>query len=896
MADGRWPWIAVPPLPLLVVAEDGCIADANPRLLELTGYGAEELLDQPVEVLIPEHRHAEHPGLGEGLLAGPTARKMGGGRDTVVRTKGGAYIPVQLDLARLGTDHLVASVVDLRERERRSRAAERAHHDERLASLGKLAATVAHEINNPLAYVSANLSIASRHVASREPQILPGGITLAKTLDESQRGLSRIATLVRQLQHGSRDGGEAEPLAPVLLCEAVQIASAMVRGDLLRSAHYVEDFDESLPPIPARQSQLVQIATNLLVNATQALEGHEVSERIIRVSTHRHATHQELWVEDSGPGVPPSLRARVLEPFFTTKPAGVGTGLGLAVTNELVAAHRGRLRVETREGGGARFVVELPGSTAPALVAPTTPPAEVETERLRRILFIDDEAGLRDILPKLLRPHEVVSLDAASALERIVRANDLAFDAVLCDLMMPDVDGQALYEQIRDNAPSLLGRFIVCTGGVVGQRARNFLEVARPPVLEKPVSRAEILRAVEQVCTAEPVVLDTDLEHAESTRIAATLRAERRGFIPASLPPDEASRLSALHATGLLDTPAEERFDRITRIARQLFDVPIALVSLVDEDRQWFKSCQGLSTRETGRHVAFCSHAVLEDRHFVVEDTLQDDRFAGNPLVVGGPRIRFYAGQPLRGPGGHLVGTLCIIDRVPRPFPPPAQRMLRDLARIVENEMRVEAFGTTQRELVRSVGEAQRQALVDPLTFLWNRRAIDTLLAQEAEAAHVHGRSLALIMIDVDRFKDINDELGHDAGDTVLRDVAQRIREALRPTDVVGRYGGDEFVVVLPSADLEGATQIGERILRTVTREAVSLHGGAFETTVSIGVSAASGVQVVADVLLAGADEALYRAKREGRARCVATPLPAHPISQPICGAGGLAVGEVGSG
>ncbi len=158
-------------------------------------------------------------------------------------------------------------------------------------------------------------------------------------------------------------------------------------------------------------------------------------------------------------------------------------------------------------------------------------------------------------------------------------------------------------------------------------------------------------------------------------------------MIPPPLPPDEPDRLADLRALGILDTPAEERFDRLTRLAQDLFGVPIALVSLIDEDRQWFKSRQGLDAAETPREVSFCGHAILGDEVFVVPDATDDPRFQDNPLVTGDPDIRFYAGAPLHTPSGHRVGTLCVIDSEPRPWTEAQGRALQDLAAVVELEL-----------------------------------------------------------------------------------------------------------------------------------------------------------------------------------------------------------------
>ncbi|MDA0709307.1 MAG: response regulator [bacterium] len=156
---------------------------------------------------------------------------------------------------------------------------------------------------------------------------------------------------------------------------------------------------------------------------------------------------------------------------------------------------------------------------------------------------------------------------------------------------------------------------------------------------------------------------------------------------PAPIPENEPERLKSLHDLGVLDTSPEERFDRITRIATRVFDVPIALVSLVDSNRQWFKSCQGLDVSETPRDISFCGHAIHFDDSLIVGNALLDDRFADNPLVVGGPQIRFYAGQPLKAKNGHRVGTLCIIDTKPHTLTEEDIKNLADLAAVVESEL-----------------------------------------------------------------------------------------------------------------------------------------------------------------------------------------------------------------
>ena len=246
------------------------------------------------------------------------------------------------------------------------------------------------------------------------------------------------------------------------------------------------------------------------------------------------------------------------------------------------------------------------------------------------------------------------------------------------------------------------------------------------------------------------------------------------------IPVDEPARLEKLRALNILDTPPEERFDRLTRMAKRLFGVPIALVSLVDENRQWFKSCLGLDVRETPRDVSFCGHAILGSEVFVVPDALADWRFADNPLVLNEPHVRFYAGAPLNGPDGRKMGTLCVIDQQPRTFGRDDVEALEDLAAMVE------------RELV-----AIEMATVDDLTGIANRRGFMTLAQQGLNFCRRQKIPAALAFMDLDKFKAINDRFGHQEGDLALCAFAGQMRNDFRDSDILVRLGGDEFAVLL---------------------------------------------------------------------------------------------------
>jgi diguanylate cyclase (GGDEF)-like protein len=245
------------------------------------------------------------------------------------------------------------------------------------------------------------------------------------------------------------------------------------------------------------------------------------------------------------------------------------------------------------------------------------------------------------------------------------------------------------------------------------------------------------------------------------------------------IPENEPQRLNELHALKLLNTPAEERFDRLTRLAKRLFNVSASVVSLLDAEHQWFKSGDGISATQTARDISFCGHAILQDDVMIVEDARQDERFYDNPLVTGEPQIRFYAGCPLRAPNGAKVGTLCILDSKTRPFSEEDIHALRDLASMAESEL-----------------VSFQAATSDELTQISNRRGFMTLgqmLLQECALRHCFA---SLAFFDLDRFKQINDDFGHREGDRALMDFADALKISFRQSALFARLGGDEFVVL----------------------------------------------------------------------------------------------------
>ena len=317
------------------------------------------------------------------------------------------------------------------------------------------------------------------------------------------------------------------------------------------------------------------------------------------------------------------------------------------------------------------------------------------------------------------------------------------------------------------------------------------------------------------------------------------------------IPVDEASRLATLHSLKVLDTPAEERFDRLTRLAKRLFGVPIAVVSLVDANRQWFKSCDGLDDTEAPRDTSFCGHAICGDDILLIPDATQDLRFHDNPLVTGEPHIRFYAGRPLSAANGAKLGTLCLIDRKPRGFDAEDRALLHDLAQMAEQEL-----------------AAVHMATMDELTLLSNRRGFTVLGQHAIELCRRLDRPATLVFLDMDGFKPINDAYGHAEGDRALVAFGAELRAAFRESDVVGRLGGDEFAVLLTNTDGMGCQDALDRLrLQLDAWNASNPMGYALEFSAgAIGFDHLRHRNV--HDLLAEADAAMYRnkaARKSGR-------------------------------
>jgi len=324
------------------------------------------------------------------------------------------------------------------------------------------------------------------------------------------------------------------------------------------------------------------------------------------------------------------------------------------------------------------------------------------------------------------------------------------------------------------------------------------------------------------------------------------------------LPADESARVEALRSFFILDSQSDENFDRITRLASQMLGLPVALISLVDEDRQWFLSRVGVDVCQTGREVAFCAHAICGDEVFVVTDTLNDERFRSNPLVTGPPHIRFFAGAPLHTGQGPNIGTLCVIGTEPRGLSEQEAGLLRELASLAMHQI-----------------EMRRLTYLCPLTGLPNRRTFFEAGEREFHRSLRQDSPLSILLFDIDHFRSISDRFSREQSERALVQVAGMIAAKLRRIDVLARVAGDEFAAVLPASDQLGALTVAESIRSEIVATAVRIDGSLHPLSVSVGVAELSAADGSFSDLFQRTNEALTRAKLEGRNRSITALTPA---------------------
>jgi nitrogen-specific signal transduction histidine kinase/CheY-like chemotaxis protein len=381
---------------------------------------------------------------------------------------------------------IVSGVVDLTSRKQAEAELERQREalfqSEKLNALGSLLANVAHELNNPLSVVVG--------YATMMRDLAPDAPTRERAV-RIHAAAERCARIVRTFLAMARRK-PASP-GPVDLDQVVE-AALEVAGYGLRTADITVtlEIEPDLPQLIADLDQLTLVAMNLIVNAQHALQLTPPPRRL-EITTRREGGMLCLAVTDNGPGIPDDIAGRIFEPFFTTKPQGVGTGIGLSVCRNVVAAYGGTIELERPPAGGSRFIVRLPLGESAAAPAAKAPDQEDAPSPLRgRILIVEDEVEVADVLAEMLARDGHGISRAASGREALARLAEGPVDLILCDLHMPDLDGPALFHELLGRHPEATRKMMFMTGDVLGADMAGFLGEAELPVLDKPLDPYEV--------------------------------------------------------------------------------------------------------------------------------------------------------------------------------------------------------------------------------------------------------------------------------------------------------------------------------------------------------------------------------------------------------------------
>ena len=474
---------------------EGKLVSTNPALWRMYGYTDEEI-----------------SAIGPGAWAGPSyhpdfLRAVAAGEslhsEVSETRKDGAAIEVEVHgvpVQYQGKPHVLTITRDITEKKRSAeelaRQRESSYQREKLAALGSLLAGVAHELNNPLSVVVA------RAVLLEEQGDASTQAAALKIRSAAERCARIVRTFLAMARQRQPERG------PVAMNDVVTAALDLASYALRTSSVEVElDLAGDIPRIHADADQIHQVLLNLIINAQQSLQDHPAPRRIRIDSRFNPVTDAvRITVADNGPGIPAHLRTRVFEPYFTTKPIGIGTGVGLAVSLGIVEAHGGTLTADCPIEGGAVFTMTLPVGTMESAVADAEPSWKPSAAARRTILIVDDEPDIREALAEILNAarHRVVT--ASSGHEALERMSKEHFDVILTDIRMPDLDGRALYAEIEQRWPGQGGRVVFVTGDTLASALREFVSESGRPVIEKPFLPNEVRRVVAEL------VVDGDAE------------------------------------------------------------------------------------------------------------------------------------------------------------------------------------------------------------------------------------------------------------------------------------------------------------------------------------------------------------------------------------------------
>lgn len=358
---------------------------------------------------------------------------------------------------------------------------------ERLASVGVLAAGVAHEINNPLTYVMMSLEKLAKGATADARS--------ATLVEAALDGSRRIRGIVRDLKTFSRVDEESR--AVVHVEHVLDTVVAMAAAELRYRARVTLSFVGGATTV-GNEGRLAQVFLNLVINAAHAMPDEATEQNEIVLATSIVGDDVVVEVRDNGVGIAEADLARVFEPFFSTKPIGAGSGLGLSICKNIVEAHGGRIEVESMPGQGTTFRVHLPRARASAFAGDGTGERGTDPGRARdlRVLVVDDESSLRSLVVATLGDvHRVdAARDGREAVERLVRGS---YDVILCDLMMPEMTGVEVHAWICENRPDLRTRIVFMTGGALTESTRRFVEAESHVVLEKPFADTDLFAVID---------------------------------------------------------------------------------------------------------------------------------------------------------------------------------------------------------------------------------------------------------------------------------------------------------------------------------------------------------------------------------------------------------------
>lgn len=473
---------------IVVIDETGSIIEFNPAAEKMFGWERAEILGKDVlDTLIPEYYRPGYATGGE-YMSGRGTPMIGQRLETVTQNADGEIFPIELTATEMKVADrrlFFGSIRDLRDRRRAeeeiNRQREKLHQNEKMAAMGSLLAGVSHELNNPLAVVVAQSTLL--HEFAPDPQTKSRAEKVRAAAERCGRIVKSFLGMVRLHPTTQTETDLNQVVRSALEVTAYGARSGGIGIDT--------DFAEGPVLAMADADHITQVVANFLVNSQHALAAIPAGRRI-KVRTFRTASGASGFsVEDNGPGILEEIRPRIFESYFTTKPVGVGTGIGLSISRSIVERHNGRIRFEPVEPQGARFVVELPAvDQSIAIVAAGRPTAS----GLRNALIIDDEpdvaGSLADIL-ELMGVKSKLVIDWTSAGEELASFEP---DIVFSDLRMPGVNGMAIYRELLEQRANLARRFVLVTGDMIGARAEIEALPAhlRPQLLEKPFSTLDV--------------------------------------------------------------------------------------------------------------------------------------------------------------------------------------------------------------------------------------------------------------------------------------------------------------------------------------------------------------------------------------------------------------------